>query len=495
MASFDLGTETVDMCDADRVVLTSYFTLSGKPVRLEVKHTRLTWRGEGQTEDCHVDWDDVITAYLGGVSRGPGVKARVGVAPEEDRFTLHYIEHQKINILRHKHVTFIGQTGHLKEWLDIVADKVGRGRPKRLLTIVNPVGGKKTGVSLYETIVEPLFVLAGIDAQHIYTERFRHAEEVAKTFDFTSVDGLVVSGGDGLMQEVLQGLIPRYNKDLNLDDPDAQLKPLPVALGALPTGTANGISVASYGSRDVETGVLRIIQGKKRHLNIASVHGNPGALIGYSCFGVVYGRLAEMVKKTVNNRWMKTFRYPAEVVRSLVWKTRELQVDGEYLPARTPVKDIRSKKDQGGSVSPDGWVKFSGLYTCVHGRLGGFHKVEGRSKLQFDQEGQSMNLFLWRRTGRLAFFKWIIGFIKLRADTLDAECIEDRYVQAYRFRVGGLEGGGERVSCSETGPDGAESDYLVIDGEVRHMTSNGLEIRIHRHLAEFFGTTFDDWSY
>ncbi|XP_046347197.1 ceramide kinase-like isoform X1 [Haliotis rufescens] len=472
------------------VRLAGEFTLSGKTVRLELIDSGLTWRGQGQSTDSRVEWDDVITAYLGGVSRGPGVKARVGVAPQEDRFTLHYIEHQENNILRHKHVTFIGHAGQQKEWLDCVADKTGQGRPKCLLTLVNPIGGQKKGAKLYETIVEPLFALAGIDAKLIITERFRHAEEIAKTYDFSTVDGLIVSGGDGLFQEVLHTLIPRYNEGVDLDDPDAELKLLPIALGTLPTGTGNGISMSCHGCTDLETGALVAVRGKKHYMNIISVHEYPGPLIGYAGCALGYGFWSDLLMKTDDNRWLKTFRYHVGMAKSLASKKREFHAEGEYLPAQRPHRDVRAGEDVDKNAHSEGWVKFSGTYTGINGMLAGFHQVAGQDKLQIGQQGAGINVLLETQTGSIAYLKWLYHFQNMNSKVFHAEHVEEHYVTGYRFRV--LE-----PETTETQAQTEKRDELErtisFEGEFRRTKSKSMDVRVRPRVIQFYASDYEFW--
>ncbi|XP_046560650.1 ceramide kinase-like [Haliotis rubra] len=480
--------ESQDKENPRGVPLCGDFTVSGRAVRLQTTNSGLTWNGQDQTSD----WDDVITAYQGGVSRGPGVKARVGVAPEEDRFTLHYIEHQKINILRHKHVTFIGQAGQLKEWLDSVADKTGHGRPKCLLTLVNPIGGQKKGAKLYEAIVRPLFELAGIDAKLIITQRFRHAEEIAKTYDVTDVDGLIVSGGDGLMQEVIQGLITRFNVDFN--DPDVELKPLPITLGALPTGSGNGISMACHGCTDLETATLAVVRGEKQYLNIVSVHGSAGPLVGYAGFATGYGFWADLFQHADEHRWLKTYRYLVGAFRGLFTGKREFIVEGEYLPTARPDKHLRAAEDMARNTDTEGWVKFSGTFTGINSFPGGFYRVEGKpGVLHWGQSGAGMNMFLEKQSSKLSYLKWMLGISNREGDLDVLQCnadnIEEHYVKEFRFslRESDTATNGHGDSRSSREEERRKDQQLVfLDGEVRPMETSSMVVRNRRNVTEFF---------
>ncbi|XP_048255735.1 ceramide kinase-like [Haliotis rufescens] len=111
------------------------------------------------------------------------------------------------------------------------------------------------------------------------------------------------------MQEVIHGLIPRFNKRVNFNDPDVELKPLPITLGALPTGTGNGICMACHGCTDLETATLAVVRGEKHCLNIVSIHGSPGPLVGYAVFASGYGFWADLFRNADDHRWLKTYRY------------------------------------------------------------------------------------------------------------------------------------------------------------------------------------------
>ncbi|MCO5573970.1 hypothetical protein L7F22_027748 [Adiantum nelumboides] len=75
-------------------------------------------------------------------------------------------------------------------------------RPKRLLVILNPFGGKKRAKELFQQHVEPLLSAAGVACTLQETQYQNHAREVARSMDPSQYDGIVCVSGDGVLAEV-----------------------------------------------------------------------------------------------------------------------------------------------------------------------------------------------------------------------------------------------------------------------------------------------------
>lgn len=88
------------------------------------------------------------------------------------------------------------------------------GRPKNLLIFVHPLCGKGNGLKIWETVT-PLFARAKVKTTVNVTTRAGHAYDLIKTLtneELCSLDGIITVGGDGLFNEVLNGLLPsRHN--------------------------------------------------------------------------------------------------------------------------------------------------------------------------------------------------------------------------------------------------------------------------------------------
>eukprot|EP00249_Psilotum_nudum_P006309 c19625_g1_i1 orf=328-2562(-) len=94
-------------------------------------------------------------------------------------------------------------------------------RPRKLLVIISPYSGKKKAEKTWEK-VSPLFHLAGVNTQVLKTERARHAFDIIEKItdkELQALDGIVVVGGDGLFNEVLNGLVLQRHKVKYLPQP------------------------------------------------------------------------------------------------------------------------------------------------------------------------------------------------------------------------------------------------------------------------------------
>lgn len=107
-------------------------------------------------------------------------------------------------------------------------------RPPRLLLLVNPFGGQGLARQWCENYVLPMISEAGLSFNLIQTERQNHARELVQGLSLSEWDGIVTISGDGLLYEVLNGLLARPDWDQAVKMP----------LGVLPCGSGNALAGA-----------------------------------------------------------------------------------------------------------------------------------------------------------------------------------------------------------------------------------------------------------
>ncbi|OAE34320.1 hypothetical protein AXG93_1054s1040 [Marchantia polymorpha subsp. ruderalis] len=91
--------------------------------------------------------------------------------------------------------------------------------------LINPYGGKKAGVRQWETVA-PLFHKAGVKTKVLLTERAQHAYDLmaqSTEEELKNLDGVIVVGGDGLFNEVLNGLVMHRHKGHPAPNPERVL--------------------------------------------------------------------------------------------------------------------------------------------------------------------------------------------------------------------------------------------------------------------------------
>ncbi|XP_054777698.1 sphingosine kinase 1-like isoform X5 [Prosopis cineraria] len=183
----------------------------------------------------------------------------------------------------------------LREYLDSL------GRPKRLFIFLNPFGGKKTAPMVFNDHVKPLLEDAEIQITVQETKHQFHAKEVAHALDIPKYDGIICVSGDGILVEVINGLLER-------DDWETAVK---IPIGVVPAGTGNGVAKSLLDSvGDPCTAVnaaLAIIRGHKRSLDVATI--TQGGTRFFSVLMLAWGLVADVDIESEKYRWMGSARF------------------------------------------------------------------------------------------------------------------------------------------------------------------------------------------
>lgn len=74
----------------------------------------------------------------------------------------------------------------------------------KIFYLNNPASGHKNGIKYFSKIKEA-FTKRGIEFDFRQTEYAGHGTEIIKSLDFSSYDGIVISGGDGTIFEMING--------------------------------------------------------------------------------------------------------------------------------------------------------------------------------------------------------------------------------------------------------------------------------------------------
>ncbi|PQQ07253.1 sphingosine kinase 1-like isoform X1 [Prunus yedoensis var. nudiflora] len=198
------------------------------------------------------------------------------------------------------------------------------GRPKRLFVFVNPFGGSKSASKIYAEHVKPLFQDANIQFTLQETQYQLHAKEVAKTLDLSKYDGIVCVSGDGILVEVVNGLLER-------EDWEAAIK---MPLGVVPAGTGNGMAKSLLDSVGepctASNAILAIIRGNKRSLDVATIW--QGKTKFFSVLMLAWGLVADVDIESEKYRWMGSARLDFYAVQRIV-HLRQYNGSISFVPA------------------------------------------------------------------------------------------------------------------------------------------------------------------
>jgi len=146
----------------------------------------------------------------------------------------------------------------------------------KIFYINNPASGNKNGIKYYPLIKEA-FKKRNIKFDYAQTEYAGHGTEIVKNINFENYDGIVASGGDGTIFEVLNGYFANPSK-----------KRIP--FGVIPIGRGNAFArdldfVSERWEESVD--VLQNKKTKKVDAGIFTTGGNNFYFINILGFGFV----------------------------------------------------------------------------------------------------------------------------------------------------------------------------------------------------------------
>ncbi|KAJ3680117.1 hypothetical protein LUZ60_016395 [Juncus effusus] len=185
-----------------------------------------------------------------------------------------------------------------KEVSDMIFDQpaIKRRSPPRILVILNPRSGHGRSSKVYHNKVEPIFKLAGFMIEVVNTSYAGHAKSLASTVDFsTCPDGIVCVGGDGIVNEVLNGLLSRTN----------QKEAISVPIGIIPAGSDNSLVWTVLGIRDPISAAMSIIKGGLTAADVFAVQWIQTGVVHYGTTVSYFGFLSDVLE--LSEKYQKRF--------------------------------------------------------------------------------------------------------------------------------------------------------------------------------------------
>ena len=131
---------------------------------------------------------------------------------------------------------------------------------KYYLVVVNPYSGVQKGKKRFLNVVQLIMEECRIKYDVIFTERSLQGMEIGQTTPANKYDAIIGMSGDGLINEILNGMINRPDKEEALKTP----------FGVIANGTSNCLAAEvmdTYGDTSVKNAVLNstlhVIKGKR----------------------------------------------------------------------------------------------------------------------------------------------------------------------------------------------------------------------------------------
>uniref|UniRef100_A0A3Q4G646 sphingosine kinase n=1 Tax=Neolamprologus brichardi TaxID=32507 RepID=A0A3Q4G646_NEOBR len=116
-------------------------------------------------------------------------------------------------------------------------DKMSRvRRPCRIMILVNPQSGRGQALQLFTGHIQGMLTEASVPYTLVITEHQNHARELVRKADLSQWDALVILSGDGLLFEVINGLMDREDWQ----------EAIQIPLGILPGGSGNALAASVH---------------------------------------------------------------------------------------------------------------------------------------------------------------------------------------------------------------------------------------------------------
>ncbi|XP_005993276.1 sphingosine kinase 1 [Latimeria chalumnae] len=211
-------------------------------------------------------------------------------------------------------------------------------QPCHVLVLANPQSGKGQALQLFHTYVRPMLTEADIKFKLLVTEHPNHAQEVVREEDLTQWDALAIMSGDGLMHEVVNGLMERPDWETAIKKP----------LSILPGGSGNALA-ASINQYSGCEGVMNeellinctylLCKGLVTPMDLVSLTLASKRL--FSFLSVAWGFISDVDIESEKYRKMGSARFTVGTLVRLV-SLRTYKGRLAYLPAKEAV-DEQSK--------------------------------------------------------------------------------------------------------------------------------------------------------
>ncbi len=188
---------------------------------------------------------------------------------------------------------------------------------KKLIIIFNPNSGPSPSQKTLDLIV-PILKRNNFDLNIITSQYPGHEKVIANTVDLYDVSGICIIGGDGTINQVVNGMFLREDN-------------IKLPLGIIPAGTGNSF-MHDIGVLDPEEAVKNIIKEKIKFIDIAKIKMKKETVFSINIIG--WGLVTDINISAEKFRWLGSQRYNlTTLLHVLTNKKRKakLFINGEEL--------------------------------------------------------------------------------------------------------------------------------------------------------------------
>ncbi|KAJ3692626.1 hypothetical protein LUZ60_011721 [Juncus effusus] len=235
-------------------------------------------------------------------------------------------------------------------------DSFIKSGPKKVLVVLNPNSGHGLSSQIFSTKVQPILQRAGFEMEIIETKYAGQAQNISSNINLNLYpDGIICVGGDGIVNEVLNGLYTRNNINNNTNN-----KVISVPIGIIPTGSDNSLAWTVLGIKDPISAAKAITTGGSTNLDVFVVKWINAGLIHFGLTAAYFGFLSDVLE--LSEKYRKKFgplRYFIAGIMKLI-----------SLPKYSFELEYQKWDNLTGEDSKENWIKtkgnFLGVLVCNH---------------------------------------------------------------------------------------------------------------------------------
>ncbi|RUS88047.1 hypothetical protein EGW08_004213 [Elysia chlorotica] len=284
--------------------------------------------------------DGVAMKYLFGVQvrRKPTTNNEKGLC---QGIVLSMLERKHENFLREKTIFMEHPSEELcTTWEERIMAyiKSAHQRPQTVKLFFQPYAGAKTGRTMFQRTIYPLFQSAGISVDASEIVHSEYVKQAIAHLNFEDYDCIVCMGGDGTVSQVVDALMNRSQKEKGVDiKTGASAAAAPVPLGIIPTGRTNHVAFSLMGGIDPVTAALHIIYGHYQPVDVCSII-TPEKTCRWG-FNSQYGFAGQVLTYLKRYKSLGSKRVDASIIKALTKaKLRAYECEIEYIPAENQRK-------------------------------------------------------------------------------------------------------------------------------------------------------------
>jgi len=212
----------------------------------------------------------------------------------------------------------------------------------RCLVLLNPFGGKGKALSSFTEQVAPILSESELQYNMIVTERPGHAQELIQSVDLEEWNCVLICSGDGLIFEVINGLMRRFDWRRAIEIP----------IGVIPCGTGNALAASILwrsgeslkSAALVPSSAFIVTQQFVSPLDLILVETRASRF--YSFLSVCYGLIADVDIESEKYRKLGVVRnILGGLVRIFDLRTYRCRIS--YLPTTSPSGGGRARAESG----------------------------------------------------------------------------------------------------------------------------------------------------